>query len=221
MRIPVLGALVLVALAGCGQIAATDAEKREQTAQDPRAPAPGGPAAAGAPDAPPDMAPSAAPISPPPPGGVCGVSASVRSFSSADDQAVALHGLWVTCTSNPAPSMCPPSDPSVFFGALDGVGGASPDPASRRVACGHLTTHGDGFVANPTFTFTYDVENLAPSGSPPSYAVYVSNDTIQHTFALTYRDGMATTGSPMDATITLGEPDGAIGSLRRSAFTTF
>ena len=210
-----LAFLVLLTLVGCGQIAPTDSEKRGPTSQDPTSSTPTSPAGPSDPSVPPPgTPPSAPPVTPPPMSGACGVVASARSFATADAQAAALHGLWVTCMSDPAPGLCPASDTSVFFGAID----AQSDPKSRAVACGHLTTHGDGFIPNPTFTFTYEVETLGAPGSPPTYAVHVFNDTIDHTFVLTYREDAAMTGS---GTITLGEPDGAVGSLRHSAFTTF
>ena len=211
--------LLLFTLAGggCGQIA--------PTASDKQAPAPEGPASSSptpsAPGVPPDMAPPAtsSPTAPtfPPAAGACGVVASPRAFATPDDQAVALHGLWVSCTTDPAPGLCPASDTSMFFGALD----AQSDGSSRAVACGHVTTHGDGFIANAAYTFTYEVTDLAPSDSPPTYLLHVSNAASDRTFVLTYRDDMATTGSVTNGTITLGEPDGRVGTLRHSAFTTF
>jgi hypothetical protein len=212
MRLSLLFLFTLAA-AGCGQIASTASDSRDPS---PQAPASSSPA----PAAPPDMAPSstAAPAPTlPPPAGACGVVASPRAFSTPDDQAVALHGLWVSCATDPAPGLCPASDTSMFFGALD----AQSDRTSRAVACGHVTTHGDGFIANPAYTFTYEVTDLAPSGSPPTYLLHVTNATSDRTFVLTYRDDMAMTGSVNDGTITLGEPDGRVGALRHSAFTTF
>jgi hypothetical protein len=206
MRLPLL---VLLTVVGCGQIATTDSDKRNPT---PAVPTPSTPAV------PPDMAPPASPApAPSPPAGACGVVASARSFSTADEQAVALHGLWVGCTSEPPPGLCPPSDTSMFFGALD----AQADPTSRAAACGHLTSHGDRFITNAAYTFTYELQDISGSGSPRTYAVRVWNDTADRTFVLSYRDDAAMMGSPNDATITLGEPDGRVGTLRRSAFTTF
>lgn len=208
MRPPLL---VLLTVVGCGEIATTESDKKNPT---PAVPTSSTPAA------PPDMAPpaNAAPApARPPPAGPCGVVASARSFSTADEQAVALHGLWVGCMSEPAPGLCPPSDTSMFFGALD----AQSDPTSRATACGHLTTHGDGFITNPAYTFTYEVKDISGSSSPPTYALRVWNDTADRTFVIRYRDDSAVMESPNDATITLGEPDGRVGTLRRSAFTTF
>lgn len=105
----------------------------------------------------------------------------------------------------------------MFFGALD----AQSDPTSRRAACGHLTSHGDGFVENTAFAFTYEVKDIAPSGSPPEYALHVWNASADRTFVLTYRDDGKASGSSLDETITLGEPDARVGTLRHSAFTTF
>lgn len=107
----------------------------------------------------------------------------------------------------------------MFFGALD----APSNPASRAAACGHLTPHGDGFIRNAAYELTYEVENIAPSGSPPSYVLHVRNDATDRTFVLSYRDDTAMTGtlSPTEGTITLGEPDGKTGTLRHSDFTTF
>ena len=141
----------------------------------------------------------------------------MRSFATPNDQAVALHGLWVTCASDPAPGLCPAPDTAMFFGALD----AQSDGTSRAAACGHVTSHGDGFVTNAAYAFTYAVTDIAPSGSPPTYVLRVWNDMADRTFVLTYRDDMAMTGSVTDGTITLGEPDGRVGTLRHSAFTTF
>jgi hypothetical protein len=105
----------------------------------------------------------------------------------------------------------------MFFGALD----AQPDLTSRAAACGHLSSHGDAFIANAAYTFTYEVKDLAPPGSPPTYALRVWNDTADRTFALTYRDDQVMPGYSTDGTITLGEPNGRVGTLRHSAFTTF
>jgi hypothetical protein len=54
----------------------------------------------------------------------------------------------------------------MFFGALD----AQSDPTSRAAACGHLTSHGDGFIANAASTFTYEVKDVSDSGSSPRNA---------------------------------------------------
>jgi hypothetical protein len=205
MRLPLL--VVLLATVGCGQIAPVEPAKDEAPARDPAGSSPG---------APPDPAPTSTP-SPPPPAGACGVVAASRSFATADEQAVALHGLWVGCTTDRAPSLCPASDTSMFFGALD----RQNDPTSRAAACGHVTTHGDGFIPNAAYRFTYEVTNLAAPNAPPTYALRVTNDSTDRMFVLSYRDDTATAGFLSDGTITLGEPDGWPGTLRHSAFTTF
>ena len=217
MRLSLLFLLTLAG-AGCGQIAPTASDKRDPTPEGAPSSSTGSSGAA----APPDMAPPATSTPTPSPtspaaAGACGVVASPRAFSTPDDQAAALHGLWVSCATDPPPGLCPPSDTSMFFGALD----AQSDRTSRAVACGHLTTHGDGFIANPAYTFTYEVTDLAPSGSPPTSVLLVSNAMGERELVLTYRDDAATTGSATEGTITLGEPDGRVGTLRHSAFTTF
>jgi hypothetical protein len=210
MRFPFLVLLTVVAI-GCGQIATTDSQERGPAPADPASATP-------TPAVPPEMAPPAsrAPASPPR-AGTCGAMLSPRAFATADDEAVALHGLWVTCTSDPAPGLCPSSDSSMFFGALD----AQSDLTSRATACGHLTKHGDGFIGNPAYVFTYEVKDIAASGAPPTYALRLWNDTTDRTFALTYRDDVATAGYATDGTFELLEPDGRAGTLRHSAFTTF
>lgn len=197
--------LVFVASLGCGQIEPIEPAKQA-------APAGSVPAVPQDPAPPP---PSASPAPPPP--GTCGAIASERSFATADDQAVALHGLWIACAAALPPALCPASDASMFFGARE----ARADPGSRAVACGHVTPHGDGFVENVAYRFTYEVKNLAQAGAPPSYVLRVSNATTDRTFALSYRDDTAATGFLTDGTITLGEPDGHPGTLRHSAFTTY
>jgi hypothetical protein len=214
MRLPVL---VLLASVGCGAVASTEPEKgatppdpasTDQTGHAPTA----GPAVSAAPPA------ATAPPTPAhPPAGACGVLASTRSFSTPDDQAVALHGLWIGCATDTAPALCPASDASMFFGSLD----AMSNPSSRAVACGHVSTHGDAFIRNAAYEFTYAVGNVAAPGSSPSYVLRAWNDATDLTFALSYRDDAAMTGYLTAGTITLGESDGRSGTLRHSAFTTF
>jgi hypothetical protein len=142
---------------------------------------------------------------------------AVHTFATIDEQAVAMHGLWIACAASRAPAVCPSSDSSMLFGTMGGG-----DPSSRVVACGHVTSHGDGFIANPDFSFTYDVKRIDSGGTAtPSYELHLSNATTDRHFALSYRDDTATAGSLINGTITLGEPGGVVGSLQHSAFTTF
>lgn len=190
--------LFLFACLGCGQIASSpsgqDVAQRNPAASSPTA------------------SPTASAVPPEP--GACGVITSARSFATADEQAGALHGLWIGCPTDPAPTLCPASDASMFFGTLDA------NPSSRAAACGHLTTHGDGFVRNPAYEFTYSVENIAPSSAPPSYVLHVRSEATDRTFALAYRDD-SFTGSVSERTMTWSEPDGRSGTLRHSEFSTY
>src|SRR3954454_4060284 len=104
MRLPLL--IVLLASVGCGQIATTEPANQNPTSRDP-SPSPSTPSGT-------DPAPPANPAFPPPPAGACGVVAATRSFSTADEQAVALLGLWVGCMTDRPPSLCPDSDSSMF-----------------------------------------------------------------------------------------------------------
>ena len=149
--------------------------------------------------------------------GTCGAMVLTRTFATPDDQADALHGLWIACAADRAPALCPALDSSMFFGALD----PRADPRSRAAACGHLSSHGDSFIENAAYRFTYEVTNLAPGGQPPSFALRVWNETTDRMFVLSYRDDMQATGFISEGTITLGEPDGPSGTLRHSAFTTY
>ena len=195
---------VLLASLGCGQVEPVGPAKQD-------APPASAPAAAQDPAPPPSASPA------PPPPGACGAIASARSFATADEQADALHGLWIGCAADRPPSLCPAPDTSMFFGVRD----ARAEPASRAAACGHVSPHGDAFIESAAHRFTYEVKNLAPSGAPPSYMLRVWNETTDRTFVLSYRDDTAATGFFSDGTITLGEPDGHPGTLRHSAFTTY
>lgn len=210
MRAPLPCLLVLLASvvgAGCGQIADTET--------DPPTSAPHG-SGSSTPTVPGDPSPPTSSVPPTAPAAACGVAALTRSFATADLQAVALHGLWVGCTGDRPPALCPDSDAAMYFGTV----GNPSDVSSRVAACGHLSTHGDSFIRNAAYVFTYEVTTAGPSASPTS-SVRVWNDTADRTFALTYRDERTPMDDVTDATITLLEPDGKPGSLRRSAFTTF
>ncbi len=102
----------------------------------------------------------------------------------------------------------------MFFGALD----PRADPSSRAAACGHLTTHGDGFIRNSAYEFTYEVVSIAAAGAPPSYALRLRNESTDRTFVLTYREDAASAGY---GAMALDEAGGKPGILRHSAFTTF
>lgn len=210
MRLPAL--ILLLASVGCGQIATTESKKPDPTPHDDPSSAPDMPPAPN-----PFNATPPAPATPPPTAGACGATASARSFATPDEQAVALHGLWVRCATNSAPALCPAPYTSMFFGTLD----TPSDPASRAAACGEVTSHGDSFVRNAAYEFTYEVKNLAGSGAPPAYILRVWNTTTERTFFLSYSDDAAMTGFVNDGTITLREPDGKSGTLRHSFFTTF
>src|SRR4051812_36682501 len=138
--------IVLAASLGCGQV--QPVEPAEQNAP---------PASVSAVPQGPPPPPSAAAAPPLP--GTCGAMVSARSLATTDDQAEALHGLWIGCAGDRPPSLCPASDTSMFFGVLD----PPRDPGSRAAACGHVTPHGDGFIENAAYRFTYEVKNLAPA----------------------------------------------------------
>ena len=199
--------LLLIGSLGCGQVAPLEPAKREPPDPAPTATAPtrgGGPV------------PAPTPSGPRPPAGACGAVAADRTFPTADEQAVALHGLWIACASAAAPTLCPPSDSSMYFGAL-----GAPARTSRTAACGQLSEHGSTFVVNPAHQFTYEVRILADdAGSAPRYEVRLSNATTDQRFALSYRDDTAATGFLTDGAITLVDAAGP-GTLRHSSFTTF
>ena len=196
-------------LSACGQVrtvdgASEDAADAATDAASTAPPAPSVPAGSGASQ---DGGPAGTPTGP-----SCDVTmATERTFASADDLAVALHGLWVTCSPVPPPVLCPAGDEAMFFGAFD----ATRDPASRVAACGHLTSHGDSFVQNPQFLFTYEV-TAAATGAGVVYTLHLWNASLDHRFTLAYG------GDPQgwDASIRLAEGESS-GALRSSGFTTY
>ena len=108
----------------------------------------------------------------------------------------------------------------MFFGVLDP---AAPDAAaSRAAACGHVTSHGSSFIANPAYQFTYEIRKATDAAAgAPSFEVRLWNASTDRTFALSYRDDITASGYRSEGTITLADPAGGSGALRLSAFTTF
>jgi hypothetical protein len=150
----------------------------------------------------------ASPSVPPGSGISCnGASPPARVFTSTNDLAVALHGLWVPCSDVAAPALCAPGEEAMYFGSIGGQ-----DPTSRVASCGHLSSHGSSFLESPAYKLTYEVTE-----ADEGYVLHMWNAQVDATFHLTYGGDAQT----LSAAIQLVSSSNVSGTLRSSAFTVY
>jgi len=107
-------------------------------------------------------------------------------------------------------TLCPSQDYIVLLGSLD----APKDTGSRALTCGTLTSHGDGMIADPNATYTFEVKALGGG----TFALHAWNATVDRTLDLTYYGGEPN----MTYEDALGLSSASTsGAIQRTAFTTY
>ena len=211
-----LGLSLAAASVACGQLAEDGSLQAGANAEPPSASATANPGSA--PGSAPPHGPGASAATPSDTNGqpkrpvpaVCdGAPAAASSDQSAGSLAIAVQGLWIGC-SGATTALCPTSDAILLIGDLSN----RKNTGSRAASCGNLTSHGSGFIPDPSAAFTYEIVD----GGGGAFTFHAWNASADRTFDVIYFGVVAAPAYEDAMSLTSADASGA---LRRTSFTTY
>lgn len=99
--------------------------------------------------------------------------------SAADLQSAITGKFWVACAGAGGPLRCPEGDTTIYF-RNDG-------PNAKSVACGHIDLHGQTFIPNAAYQFTFEIPPT-PTGPDRSYLGHAWNDHEDRVFTVSWAE---------------------------------